>query len=64
VIDLATRMVTGWQPASHMCTSLVTDTLDMATTHGHIQPGAIFHSDRAAHLGRLHRVLSDPRRPP
>jgi transposase InsO family protein len=48
VIDLATRMVTGWQLASHMRTSLVTDALAMAITHGHIQPGAVFHSDRGA----------------
>ncbi len=46
VIDLATRMVTGWQLASHMRTSLVTDALAMAITHGHVQPGAVFHSDR------------------
>ena len=46
VIDLATRMVTGWQLASHMRTSLVTDALSMAIAHGHIQPGAIFHSDK------------------
>ena len=46
VIDLATRMVTGWQLATHMRTSLVTDALAMAITHGHAQPGAIFHSDR------------------
>jgi transposase InsO family protein len=48
VIDLATKMVTGWQLAGHMRTSLVTDALDMAITHGHIQPGAIFHSDKGA----------------
>jgi putative transposase len=48
VIDLATEMVTGWQLAGHMCTSLVTDALDMAITHGRIQPGAIFHSDKGA----------------
>jgi putative transposase len=46
VIDLATRMVTGWQLATHMRTSLVTDALAMALTHGHVQPGAVFHSDR------------------
>ena len=46
VIDLATRMVTGWQLAAHMRTSLVTDALAMAITHGHVQPGAIFHSDK------------------
>ena len=46
VIDLATRMVVGWQLAEHMRTSLVTDALDMAITGGHAPPGAIFHSDR------------------
>ena len=46
VIDLATRMVTGWQLATHMRTSLVTDALQMAVTGGHVQPGAVFHSDR------------------
>jgi putative transposase len=48
VIDLATRMVTGWQLASHMRTSLVTDALAMAISHGHVAPGAVFHSDRGA----------------
>jgi transposase InsO family protein len=51
VIDLATRMVTGWQLAEHMRTSLVTDALDMAIAHGHVAPGAIFHSDRGAQYG-------------
>jgi putative transposase len=51
VIDLATKMVTGWQIAGHMRTSLVTDALAMAITHGHVQPGAIFHSDRGAQYG-------------
>jgi hypothetical protein len=48
VIDLATRMVVGWQLAAHMRTSLVIDALAMAITHGHVGPGAIFHSDRGA----------------
>ena len=48
VIDLATRMVTGWQLADDMRTSLVTDALAMAITHGRLQPGAIFHSDKEA----------------
>jgi transposase InsO family protein len=48
VIDLATRMVTGWQLADHMRTSLVTGALAMAVAHGHVQPGAIFHSDKGA----------------
>lgn len=46
VIDLATRMVTGWQMADHMRTSLVVDALEMARTGGHVAPDAIFHSDR------------------
>ena len=46
VVDLATRMVTGWQLAEHMRTSLITDALQMAITHGHVRPGAVFHSDR------------------
>ena len=36
VIDLATRMVVGWQLAEHMRTSLVTDALAMAITGGHV----------------------------
>jgi putative transposase len=48
VIDLATKMVTGWQLADHMRTSLVTDALAMAITHGRVRPGAIFHSDKGA----------------
>jgi putative transposase len=48
VIDLATRMVTGWKLAPHMRTSLVTGALAKAITHGHIQHGAVFHSDRGA----------------
>jgi putative transposase len=46
VIDLATRMVVGWQLAEHMRTSLVTDALAMAITGDHARAGVIFHSDR------------------
>jgi putative transposase len=46
VIDLATRMVVGWQLADHLRTSLVTDALAMAVTGGHASAGTIFHSDR------------------
>ena len=48
MIDLCTRMVVGWQLADHMRTSLVTDALGMAITHGQVRPGAVFHSDRGA----------------
>jgi putative transposase len=46
VIDLATRMVVGWQLASHMRTSLVVDALQMGIDAGLIHRDAIFHSDR------------------
>jgi putative transposase len=46
VIDLATRMVVGWQLASHMRTSLIVDALQMAIDGGHVETNAIFHSDR------------------
>jgi putative transposase len=46
VIDLATRMVIGWQLAAHMRTTLVTDALRMAIDAGHVAEDAIFHSDR------------------
>jgi putative transposase len=48
VIDLATRMVVGWQLATHMRTSLIVDALAMAIDGGHVQTDAIFHSDRGA----------------
>ncbi len=46
VIDLATRMVIGWQLATHLRTRLVVDALQMAIDAGHVHPTAIFHSDR------------------
>jgi putative transposase len=48
VIDLATRMVVGWQLADHMRTSLIVDALTMAIEAGHVEGDAIFHSDRGA----------------
>jgi putative transposase len=48
VLDLATRMVVGWQMATHMRTSLIVDALAMAIDGGHVAPDAIFHSDRGA----------------
>ncbi len=48
VIDLATRMVLGWQMAEHMRTGLVVDALAMARDGGHVMAGAVFHSDRGA----------------
>jgi putative transposase len=48
VIDLATRMVVGWQTAAHMRTVLVTDALQMAIDAGRVKGDATFHSDRGA----------------
>jgi transposase InsO family protein len=48
VIDLATRMVIGWQTADHMRTNLVTDALAAAIGSGRVQRDAIFHADRGA----------------
>lgn len=48
MIDLATRMVVGWQLADHLRTSLVTDALNMAITGGHAPAGAVFHSEVAS----------------
>jgi putative transposase len=48
VIDLATRMVVGWQLAAHMRTSLVLDALRMGIDAGLVEPDAIFHTDRGA----------------
>jgi putative transposase len=46
VIDLATRMVIGWQTADHMRTTLVVDALRAALDSGRVKPNAIFHADR------------------
>ncbi len=48
VIDLATRMVIGYQLADHMRTTLVTDALRHAINSGRVRPDAIFHSDRGS----------------
>jgi transposase InsO family protein len=46
VIDLATRMVVGWQTAPHLRTSLIIDALTMAKKHGRVRRNAVFHSDK------------------
>ena len=48
VIDLSNRLVVGWSMATHMRTALIIDALSMVRDHGHLQPGAIFHSDRGS----------------
>jgi transposase InsO family protein len=61
VIDLATRMVVGWQLAEHMRTSLVVDALAMALDAGHVNAEAIFHSDRPSQYTaeQFHRFCKD-----
>jgi len=41
------------QLAEHMRTSLVIDALQLAITHGHVQPGAVFHSDGAQYTSAI-----------
>ena len=48
VIDLATRMVIGWQTAKHMRAGLVVEALEMARNQGGAAPEAIFHSDHGS----------------
>jgi putative transposase len=61
VIDIATRMVVGWQLADHMRTSLVVDALAMAIDAGHVDAKAIFHSDRGTQYtsAEFHRFCKD-----
>lgn len=61
VIDLATRMVVGWQLADHMRTSLVLDALQMGIDAGQVRPAAIFHSDRGCQYtsGEFTRFCAD-----
>jgi putative transposase len=46
VIDLATRMVVGWQLTPNMRASLVVDALQMGIDAALVHEDAIFHSDR------------------
>ena len=52
VIDCYSKKVVGWSIADHMRTELVADTLRNAATTSVMEPGAIFHSDRAS-VGRF-----------
>ncbi len=53
VIDLATRMVVGWQIADHRRTSLITGAPETARLHGHLQPNAV--ARRPTHSRNMHR---------
>lgn len=45
VIDLASRAVLGYAMGATMTTQLIIRALNMAVQTGHVQPGAVFHSD-------------------
>jgi putative transposase len=46
VIDFSTKMIVGWQISNRANAQLCIDALEMAHRNGHVQPDAIFHSDR------------------
>jgi transposase InsO family protein len=45
ILDVYSRMIVGWQLASHMRASLVTDALDMAVGLRDPEPGLVAHTD-------------------
>jgi transposase InsO family protein len=48
ILDCYSRMIVGWQLATHMRTELVLDTLEMANGLRRPDPGLIAHSDRGS----------------
>jgi transposase InsO family protein len=60
VIDLATKMVVGWQLGNRANAQLCVEALEMAHRNGHVQPDAIFHSDRGCQYssGTFNRCTS------
>jgi transposase InsO family protein len=58
VLDCYSRMLVGWQLASHMRTELVLDALEMANGLRRPDAGLIAHSDRGSpvHEHPLHRA--------
>lgn len=45
ILDVYSRMIVGWQIASHRRASLVTDALDMAVALRRPEPGLVAHTD-------------------
>ncbi len=60
VIDLATKMVVGWQLGNRATAQLCVEALEMADRNGHLKPDAIFHSDRGCQYtsGTFNRCTS------
>lgn len=48
VLDLATRAVVGWAVRPTLQTELVTAALTIASQHGYLHQGAVFHRDRGS----------------
>ena len=65
MIDLATKMVVGWQLGNRANAQLCIEALEMAHRNGHVQPDAIFHSDRGCQYssGTFNRCTQPPRGP-
>jgi putative transposase len=64
VLDIHTRRIVGWQLASHMRQSLVTDAFDMAlASRREHEDGLIAHSDNGSpvHVLRIHRATGEGR---
>ena len=58
VIDLCSRRIVGWSPASHLKASLVGDALRQALNSRGVPRGLVFHSDRGSQYGsREYRQL-------
>lgn len=53
ILDVYSRMIVGWQLASHMRASLVTDALDMAIGLRDPKPGLIAHTDAGSQYGAV-----------
>jgi transposase InsO family protein len=49
ILDAYSRMIVGWQLASHLCTELVLDALEMANGLRQPSGGLIAQSDRGSH---------------
>lgn len=51
VIDLASKMIVGWNVSNRASATLVIDALEMADRNGYVGPDAIFHTDRGCQGG-------------
>jgi putative transposase len=66
ILDCYSRMIVGWQLATHLRTQLVMDALEMANGLRQPSGGLIAHTDRGSgvHQPRLHRPPRPARRRP